>query len=283
MTKQHIPKIRFQGFNDEWEKVNLSEIAPIRSGYSFKSKLFKDSGIPIVRISNILSDGTVRGEFVFYDEIPNDNKYLLQGKSILIAMSGATTGKVALLNSSEKYYQNQRVGYFKEKVDISFVYSILSTGNFVNQLSDVLVAGAQPNISAKDINNFNFLIPNTLPEQESIGQIFRTLDDLISAYKENLEHYQSLKTSMLSKMFPKEGQKKPEIRLDGFDGDWEEKKLKDIAEFNPKSVIPNEFNYVDLESVIGTTLISHKRLSKDEAPSRAQRTAKKNDIFFSNS
>lgn len=74
--------------------------------------------------------------------------------------------------------------------------------------------------------------------------------------------------------------KDPELRFKGFTDEWEERKLKDIAQFNPKTVLPDEFEYVDLESVVGTEMISHRTESKDQAPSRAQRLAQKGDVFY---
>ena len=62
--------------------------------------------------------------------------------------------------------------------------------------------------------------------------------------------------------------------------DWEQRKLKDIAQFNPKTVLPDEFEYVDLESVVGTEMVSHRTESKGQAPSRAQRLAQKGDVFY---
>ena len=61
---------------------------------------------------------------------------------------------------------------------------------------------------------------------------------------------------------------------------WEQRKLEDVAEFNPKSELPEEFEYVDLESVVGTEMISHRKENKASAPSRAQRLAKTGDVFF---
>jgi len=74
--------------------------------------------------------------------------------------------------------------------------------------------------------------------------------------------------------------KVPELRFKGFTDEWKERKLKDIAQFNPKTVLPDEFEYVDLESVVGTEMISHRTESKDQAPSRAQRLAQKGDVFY---
>lgn len=185
-----------------------------------------------MRISNILSDGTVSGQFAYYTEQNKDNNYQLVGESILLAMSGATTGKISLLNSEQKYYQNQRVGYFEKNNNISYSYLfyLLSTKQFTNQLNSVLVAGAQPNISSKEVESFEFVKSNNYAEQSAIGTLFQTLDELLSAYKDNLANYQVFKATMLSKMFPKGAQTTPEIRLDGFDGEWEEKKLGELAD-----------------------------------------------------
>ncbi|EMF0336564.1 restriction endonuclease subunit S [Enterococcus faecium] len=72
----------------------------------------------------------------------------------------------------------------------------------------------------------------------------------------------------------------PEIRFPGFTEDWEERKLNELAEFNPKSDLPERFEYVDLESVVGTELVGHRTENRYSAPSRAQRLAKKNDVFY---
>ena len=73
---------------------------------------------------------------------------------------------------------------------------------------------------------------------------------------------------------------KPKRRFAGFTDDWEQRKLGEVAEFNPKSELPEEFEYVDLESVVGTEMISHRTETKESAPSRAQRLAKTGDVFY---
>ena len=78
----------------------------------------------------------------------------------------------------------------------------------------------------------------------------------------------------------KENKTKPDIRFEAFTEAWEQRKLREIAEFNPKSELPEEFEYVDLESVSGTEMISHRTELKKSAPSRAQRLAKTGDVFY---
>lgn len=72
----------------------------------------------------------------------------------------------------------------------------------------------------------------------------------------------------------------PEVRFAGFTEGWEERELGDVAKFNPKHDLPEIFNYVDLESVDGTEMISYRKEYKHTAPSRAQRLAEKGDVFY---
>ena len=259
--KALLPKIKFKNFDEKWNRKKLHSIAPLRGGFAFKSEKFQNTGIPVVRISNIKFDGTVGGEFEYYSKIIPDEKFVLRGRSILLAMSGATTGKIAMLDSEEEYYQNQRVGYFQNtgEVDYEFLSSVLQTKAFTNQLNAVLVAGAQPNISSKEIDSFGFYLPDSTEEQSAIGSLFRTLDDLLSNYKENLANYQSLKATMLSKMFPKAGQTVPEIRLDGFEDRWEEKEFVQIVNRVTESSDSDSLPKVEFEDIIS----GQGKLNKD--------------------
>ncbi|HEP1344672.1 restriction endonuclease S subunit [Streptococcus pyogenes] len=200
---QKVPEIRLQGFDGEWEEKKLGEVSPLRGGYAFESDKFQSDGIKIIRISNILSSGIIGGEFAHYHQINNDDKYLLTGGSALIAMSGATTGKVSILNTEEKYYQNQRVGYFMDlnKIHYNFIIAFLKSLNFNKQVQSVLVAGAQPNISSKEIDNFQILYPRHNVEQEAIGNFFQTLDQQIAQSEEKLTELKALKQTLLNRLF----------------------------------------------------------------------------------
>lgn len=172
-----------------WEQRKLGEIAPLRGGFAFSSNEYCDGGIPIVRISNILSNGSVGGEFVYFKEQENDDLYSLVTGDILLAMSGATTGKVAMIKTEKpyKYYQNQRVGHFTKakETDYLFVATIVSSDRFTEQLRNVLVAGAQPNVSSKDIDSFEFYVPKAKDEQREIGLYFNHLENLITLHQRN--------------------------------------------------------------------------------------------------
>ena len=228
------PKIRFKGYNEDWEQRKLGEIAPLRGGYAFQSNNFLEEGIPIVKISNILSTGEVAGEFSFYEELDNDTNFILPDKAAVLAMSGATTGKVSILSnpSNIKFYQNQRVGYFKKTdgINYPFISTLVRSQVFNNQLNSILVTGAQPNVSSKDIDDFDVLISTSYKEQKKIGAYFSNLDHLITLHQHKCDEMKKLKKYMLQKMFPQNGKKVPEIRFDGFTNDWEQRKLSDVVD-----------------------------------------------------
>ena len=200
-----VPEIRFKGFTDDWEQRKSGEIAPLRGGFAFKSNEYRSDGIPIVRISNILSDGSVGADYAYYREQVSDKIYTLYDGAAVLAMSGATTGKVSILcaEKGQKYYQNQRVGYFipTDICDYSFVKTIMRSHLFADQLSAVLVAGAQPNVSSKEIDGFEFLIPQSKEEQKKIGTYFTNFDHLITLHQNKCEELKKIKKYMLQNMF----------------------------------------------------------------------------------
>ena len=204
-TKRNVPKLRFPGFTEDWEQRKLGEVASLRGGYAFKSDKFLKTGVPIIRISNILSDGIIGGEFAYYYEEQMEENFLVKDKSILIAMSGATTGKVGILHCEEnqKFYQNQRVGYFEpnDQWSYKFIGAFVKSKLFEKQLDSVLVAGAQPNISSRDINDFDICISKDINEQNQIGVFFEKFDNLITLHQRKLEHLQLLKKALLQQLF----------------------------------------------------------------------------------
>ena len=197
-----VPEFRFEGFNGDWEIKKLGKVTSLRGGFAFKSENYTKQGIPILRISNINSNGTTNEDYVFYNELNNDDNISLENGSIVLAMSGATTGKVSILNTSKKVYQNQRVGYFIKikNVDYFYLSVILRSQFFSKQLEKILIAGAQPNISSRDVEEFTFMFPD-LNEQQKIGRFFKNLDTQIETEEKLLESYKQMKKSLLQKMF----------------------------------------------------------------------------------
>lgn len=241
-SKCMIPNIRFKGFNGEWEKKKLGEVAPLKGGYAFNSVNFKDSGIPIVRISNILESEEVGGEFVFYDKIKNEKQFLLRYEDIVIAMSGATTGKIALVKTKNKLYQNQRVGKFSRtsNVDYKYLSAIVSSSNFSSELNKLLSSSAQPNASSSGIDSIKLYFPSCKQEQSLLGSFWERINNIIVTTNLKLASLKQIKAASLQSMFPQEGETVPKVRFKGFEREWESKSFSALYK---KSIIKNDLTF----------------------------------------
>ena len=226
-------KIRFKGFEGEWKTSTIGEIAPLSGGYAFQSNHFSSVGIPIVRISNILETGIVGGVFAKYATFDGDADFRLYDGDAVIAMSGATTGKVAIVHTQGFLYQNQRVGKFTktDRVIYDFLTTIVKSHKFRADLSCLLTSSAQPNASSKDIDSITHSIPLDKDEQPAIGKYFTSLDSQISASTSRLASLKQMKAASLQAMFPQEGETVPKIRFKGFEGEWKKVMFSETFEF----------------------------------------------------
>ena len=199
-----VPEIRFEGFSGDWVETKFYNIGTVKSGYAFQSENFVNQGIPVIRITNI-QDGEVSfDEIVYYSEFDIDKDFIVERGDILLAMSGATTGKIGVYKREESSYINQRVGKFifnDETTFKPFYKSLFDTEFFMEQVIGSVATGAQPNIGTKNVENMIFTIPIDKNEQQKIGSYFQNLDNLISKQSAELEKLKNVKKTLLSKMF----------------------------------------------------------------------------------
>ena len=190
----NVPALRFPEFCGEWKEVKLSKVIKVQGGYAFKSELFQQSGVPIIRISNLPQNELFvnLNDCVYYSE-GNYHNFEVHKGDLLIAMSGATTGKTAIYNNNSIAYLNQRVGCFKVKSDLfySFLYALVETKSFKNQLNKKLIAGAQPNISSFDIESIKVTIPGLI-EQQKIAKLIGLLNERIDTQNKIIEKLETL-------------------------------------------------------------------------------------------
>ena len=135
------------------------------------------------------------------------------------------------------------------------------------------------NIEWDVLQNQEIPIPNNL-EQIAIGKFINNIDMIITLHQRKLDNLKLKKKALLQKLFPKNGERYPELRFPGFTDAWEQRKLSEVVTINPKTELPDEFKYVDLESVVGTNLLGFQVIKKENAPSRAQRLASYGDVFY---
>ena len=211
MIKSNIPKIRFNNFKAFWVEKRIADIVKISAGGDVDKERLKESGkYPV--IANALANKGIVG---FYDD------YKVKAPAVTVTGRGDVGYAVA---RHENFTPVVRLLTLQsENIDVDYLENQINSMRILNESTGV------PQLTAPQLGNYKVYHPE-IEEQSAIGFLFRTLDDLLSSYKDNLTSYQSLKETMLSKMFPKAGQTVPDIRLDGFDGEWEKVKLKDVTE-----------------------------------------------------
>ena len=209
MQKIFSQEIRFKDENGkdypDWEEKSLGDIIKLQGGYPFKSESYRTTGIPVIRISNISNNHNYieSDNIVYYEPIENDNTFSLKNGDLIIAMSGATTGKTSIFNLKEKGYLNQRVGLFKAiSNDLYYPYLIqfIFSKKFSDQLTKRLVAGAQPNISPSDIESVEIQLP-IFAEQKKIADFMIDLDTRIEHIDKELITLKEFKKGLLQGMF----------------------------------------------------------------------------------
>ena len=211
MIKRDIPKIRFYSYQGAWTEKRIADIVKISAGGDVDKVKLKESGqYPV--IANALTNKGIVG---FYDD------YKVKAPAVTVTGRGDVGYAVA---RHENFTPVVRLLTLQsDSIDVDYLENQINSMRILNESTGV------PQLTAPQLGNHKVYHPE-IDEQSSIGSLFRNLDDLLASYKDNLANYQSLKATMLSKMFPKAGQTVPEIRLDGFEGEWEKVKLKDVTE-----------------------------------------------------
>lgn len=241
-----------------WVATKLGNYIFVRNGYAFKSKDYVKIPLgtyPVIRISDL--DGEIASSIAsvrIQYEVAVDGFELEKG-DLLIAMSGATTGKLGIYNGEVPAYQNQRVGNIKL---LSTTYGSKEFRNFLlrslfKQIFDKAYGGAQPNISAKGITDLPILLP-PLNEQKRIAEKLEQLLARVDKVKEKLEgvgeHIIKLKLSILTQATY------GKLVGKGVYKDWQQftfeeicTKITDGTHHSPKSYEHGKYEYVTAKNI----------------------------------
>ena len=277
-----VPNVRFKGFTDDWKQRKLGEVCSRVQGNDGRMDL------PTLTIS--AANGWMNQEDRFSGNIAGKEQknYTLLHKGELSYNHGnsklAKYGTVFSLQSYKEALVPRVYHSFKvEKGSPDFLEYYFATKLPDRELGKLISSGARMdgllNIGYNEFMGIQMLFPS-VEEQKQISNYFRSLEHLITLNQQKRTLLTKLKKAMLEKMFPKKGSVIPEIRFNGFANAWEQRKLGELAFFNPKEKLPDVFEYVDLESVVGIEMLSHRTEEKATAPSRAQRLAHTGDLFY---
>ena len=230
--KEKIPTVRFRAFSEPWFQNQLSEVAEFSKGRGYSKKDIQPQGTPIILYGRLYTKyESVISNIDTYANMEK-NSVISEGGEVIIPASGESAAEISRAScvTDGGVILGGDINIVKphESLASSFIAITLSNGSQQRELSKRAQGKSVVHLHNSDLKAVKLFYPS-YEEQSAIGTLFRTLDDLLSSYKDNLTNYQSLKATMLSKMFPKVGQTVPEIRLNGFEGEWVEKRLKDIS------------------------------------------------------
>lgn len=282
--------MRFYGYDSPWKVSKLGELFEIYSGNtpSRSDRNNYDNGtIPWIKTTDLNNSLIYVNEEKISDHGAKKLKTLPKN-TILIAMYGGFNqiGRTGLLTYPATI--NQALASLLPVKEINSYFLL----NYLNLRKDswrnvAASSRKDPNITKNDVEKFKISFPS-LEEQSAIGSLFRLLDDLLASYKDNLANYQSLKASMLSKMFPKSGHTVPEIRLDGFEGEWDLIKLGDFCDLITKGTTGKSqseqgmVNFVKVENLKDNEIYPIVKISEEEHFGSLKRSILyEGDILFS--
>ena len=245
------PKIRFRGFNDDWEQRKLGEIVDIYDGVH-QTPDYQDSGIMFLSVENI---STLRSnKYISLEAFERDYKVYPEKGDILMTRIG-DIGTTNVVENTEKVAFYVSLALLKAKTtNPYFLSNAMKNEVFQKELRQRSLLTAIPQkINKDEIGKTDISITVNPEEQEKIGEYFKNIDYLITLHQRKCEETKKIKKYMLQNMFPQEGEKTPRIRFEGFTDDWEQRKLGETL----ISLQNNTFSRADLSNEKGVAKNVH--------------------------
>ena len=282
------PKLRFKEFEKSWSNIEIGKFLKIKSGLGFKAQEYTtEEEIRLLQIENVGYGNVKWTHNVKY--VPNSylnlhQDLVLNEGDLVLALNRPVTNdqlKIAKLNRKDSpsilYQRVGKLEFKNQNNDIDFIFQIFQK-DVKNYVLNSSIGSDQPFISTTHLYRHKIHLPSK-EEQTKIASFLSAVDEKISQLTQKHALLSQYKQGMMQKLFSQQ------IRFKADDGSefgaWEEKKLKDVVEINPKAKkLPENFIYIDLESVEKGQLLLQKNIKLKDAPSRAQRLLAKGDVLF---
>lgn len=284
MTKETMeqPKLRFPEFAGDWEQRKLGDVCDYVD-YRGKTPVKTDSGIFLVTAKNVKDGYIDYGASQEYISEDDYEEVMRRGKpeigDVLITTE-APCGNVAQVNRADIALAQRIIKYRGQSnvVDNSYLKYYLLSPKFQNILNTKSSGGTVKGIKGSILHQLEIKYPK-FEEQLKIGSYFNNIDNLIALHQRKLDELKELKQGMLQKMFPKKGEKVPEIRFPEFTSDWEQCKVSEITKFHKQGFYTTEEydNSKKYYLLRGTDLTENKLVLKDTPKINA--TEKDYDAF----
>jgi len=238
----NTPKIRFKGFKDDWEQRKLSDCAEFRRGsfpqpYGNKDWYDGKGAMPFVQVADVSSDmKLVNDTKQKISKLAQPMSVFAEKGSVLVTLQGSI-GRVAITQYGAFVDRTVLIfDKYKDDIDKKFwAYIIKEKFEYEAKKAP---GGTIKTITKEVLANFDLMLP-CYAEQSILADYLIKLDHLITLHQRKCDETKQLKKFMLQKMFPKNGEKNPEIRFEGFTDDWEQRKLGEVCEIKDSARIPN--------------------------------------------
>ena len=232
MAERKVPRIRFKGFEEDWEQRKFSELVLIERGGSPRP------------IDNYITDAPDGLNWVKIGDAPAQGRYIFQTAEKIKPQGLSKTRQVQpgdlILSNSMSFGKPYIMGIHGcihdgwllirdtgAKFDSKFLCHLLGSNQMLEQYRMFAAGSTVNNLNKELVGNTTVHIP-VIQEQRVIGESLESIDKCISLHQRKLEKLKILKKAMLEKMFPKNGAKVPEIRFSGFTDDWEQRKVSEM-------------------------------------------------------
>ena len=241
-AEKKMPEVRFKEFSDSWKSSSLNKNIEVLDGdrghnYPSTGDLKEQGHTLFLSASNV----TKRG-FEF-----NSKQYITLEKSQSMGNGKLALNDIVLTSRGSIGH----IAWYDEIVKQKVPYARINSGMLILRSNDsmcpsivsqylkspigakkidlISFGSAQPQLTKASVSKLKITIPENKTEQSLVGSYFQKLDTLINQHQQKHDKFSNLKKAMLEKMFPKAGETVPEIRFDGFTGNWTTTSLSKIA------------------------------------------------------
>lgn len=226
-TVSKVPQIRFKGFEDEWEEKTLGELGHVATNKRiFMHQTASTGDVPFFKIGSFGREPTLFISQSLFDTYKARFPFPQKG-DLLFSVIGSI-GRVVEYTGQDEYFQDSNIVWLQHNGAV--------VNRFLKQFYSIVKWSGLEGSTIIHLYNRNILETKIVlpcqPEQIQIGEYFRALDSLISLHQRKHGKLVALKKAMLQKMFPQPGATTPEIRFNGFSGEWMEKRLGDIIDLS---------------------------------------------------
>ena len=278
--KINVPEIRFAGFVDPWEQRKLGEFGSVAMCKRiYKEQTSEQGDVPFFKIGTFGTDPDAFISNELFEYFKRTYPYPTPG-TLLISAAGSI-GRVVEYQGEKAYFQDSNIVWLEHdhRLNDTFLKPLYS------QIEWGLEGSTIKRLYNKDLLSAEVTIPGS-GEQKEIGRFFAKLDDLITLHQRKFEKLVQLKKSMLDKMFPKPGERFPEIRFAGFTDPWEQRKLGNcgttyggLTGKTKEDFGHGNARFIPYTNVFDNPLTDTKRLEAVEIDS-SQNQVVYGDVFF---